>query len=451
MFALALRSLRFRTGDFVASFISVFLGATILMAFASLLDTGFADGVPSATRSTLTIMASVVGGWGLLLVVFAVTSTLTLSVRRRATEMALLKSVGATPAQLGRMIIGESAVVALAAAVLAIPPAFLAGWSLLKMLASTHQVPDSVGYRFGVFALAIGLGITFVAATAAAVITARRTGRMRVTESLMDAAVEPSSMSRKRIVTALVFLAGGLNLGIVTATVMHGKGTDAMQTAGSASILFAIGLALLGPVLLRRAVAVVAVLLERVAGVSGYLTVHNLRERSNQMSAALMPIILFVGISTGTLYMQSTDNAAVAASGIAKTADQKSVEILNFVVIGMIVLFAAVLLINTLISATVYRRREFGQQRLIGSTPGDVLRMLTVEDLMLTAIGVLFGTVASIVTIVPFSIARTNSVLPDGSIGIYLGVVVLAATLTLAAGLGTARRTLRVPAVEAVA
>ena len=48
------------------------------------------------SRKTLITIASVVGGWGLILVVFAVASTLTLSVRQRGAEMALLKNVGAT-------------------------------------------------------------------------------------------------------------------------------------------------------------------------------------------------------------------------------------------------------------------------------------------------------------------------------------------------------------------
>jgi ABC-type antimicrobial peptide transport system permease subunit len=449
MFGLALRSLRFRTGAFLASFVAMFLGATILMAFGSLLDTSMGEGVSATSKETLTTMASVVGGWGLLMVVFAVTSTLTLSVRQRSTEMALLKSIGATPGQIGRMIVGEAAVVAIVAALLAIPPAMLGGRLLLEVLASTDQVAPDVAYAFGPIAIHMGLGITFVSATVAAVLTARRATRMRATESLVDAATGGARMSKKRVIAAWVFIALGLNMGVMTATVMHGKGTDAMQTAGQASIWFAIGLALLSPVLVRTVTTVLAGLLQRLGGVSGYLTVQNVRQRTDQMASALMPIILFTGIATGTLYMQSIENGATAAAGIAKTNEQKNIESLNFIVIGMLVLFAAIMLINTLIAATTYRSREFGRQRLVGATPRQVLRMVSLEGIVLTATGVLFGTIASMVTVLPFSIARTDSVLPDSTIGIYLGVVALAATLTLAAGLGTTRRAIRTPAVEA--
>jgi putative ABC transport system permease protein len=451
MLVLALRSLRFRTSAFLASFLAMFLGATILMTFASMLDTAMGDGVPAASREKLLVMANVVGGWGLLLVAFAVTSTLTLSVRQRGTEIALLKSVGATPAQIRRMIVGEAAVVALVAAILAIPPAVLGGRGLLELLISTDQVASDVAYVFGPVAVSMGLGITFAGATIAAALTARRTTRMRTAESLADAATDDGRMSRTRIIAGLLFLGGGLNLGVVTATVMRDKGSDAMQTAGSASILSAIGLSLFGPLLVRRVTAVLALPLERMAGAGGYLTAQNVRQRTNQMATALMPIILFTGIAAGTLYMQDIDNGAVAAAGLVKSSDQKAIETLNLVVIGMISLFACIMLINTLVAATTYRGREFGRQRLAGATPGQVLRMVGFEAVVLAATGVFFGTIAALVTVLPYSIARTDSLVPDSPIWIYVGIVAVAVIVTLASSVGTARRAIRTPAVDAAA
>jgi putative ABC transport system permease protein len=52
---------------------------------------------------------------------------------------------------------------------------------------------------------------------------------------------------------------------------------------------------------------------------------------------------------------------------------------------------------------------------------------------------------------VPYSVARTQSVIPDQTIGILLGVVVAAAALTLAASLGATRRAIATPAIRAVA
>jgi predicted lysophospholipase L1 biosynthesis ABC-type transport system permease subunit len=448
MFRLALRSLRFRTGGFVAGFASMFLGAVILMAFASMLDTGAGPGVSATDEETLTTMATVVGGWGLIIVVFAVASTLTLSVRQRASEMALLKSIGATPGQVGRMIAGEAAVLAVLAAAVAIPPAMLAGRLVFELLQDSGQVGPAVSHRFGGVAIAMGIGITLVASTIAALLTARRATRMRAADAMLEAAIEQPRMSRKRIVAACLFLAAGINCGVITATVMHGKGSDAMQTAGQASIWFSIGLALFAPALVRGVTRVLAGPVQRL-GVSGYLTLQNVRGRAHQMAGAVMPIILFTGIATGTIYMQSIENAASA--GLVKTNEQSNVETLNFVVVGMIAVFAAIMLINTLVAATIHRRREFGQQRLVGSTPPQVVRMVSMESVVLAATGILFGSFASIVTVVPYSIARTDSILPDSTIAIYLGIVTVAAALTLAASLGATRRAISMPAVQAAA
>ncbi|NKZ04418.1 hypothetical protein [Actinomadura latina] len=109
-------------------------------------------------------------------------------------------------------------------------------------------------------------------------------------------------------------------------------------------------------------------------------------------------MILFVGTAVGTLFLQATENAAMDAAGLAKTAEQKSIETLNFVVIGMVVLFTAIMLVNT---------------------------------------------------IVPFGLARRGSAVPGGDVRIYLAVAALAAVLTGATAYGAARRTIRVPAVEA--
>ncbi|HEX5542981.1 MAG TPA: FtsX-like permease family protein [Micromonospora sp.] len=451
MFGLALRSLRLRTGSFAAAFLAIFLGATMVMSFASMLDTGMAQGVPAVSAEILTIMASVVGGWGSLLVVFAVASTLTLSVRQRAAEMALLRCVGATPAQVGWMIVGEAAILAAAGALLAIAPAMLAGRVLLRTLIDTGQVAPGVIYAFGPVALGMGLGITFASALAAAALAARRTARMRATESLVAASTDRAKLGRIRIVAALLCLAGGVNLGVLTMTVMHGRGYEAMATAGYASILFAVGLALLGPALIRRVAAILAGPLERFAGISGYLAAQSIRQRTRQMAAALMPIILFTGAATGVLYMQSIENAATAAAGLEKDEFEKAIETLNLVVMGMVALFLCIMLINTLVAATTYRSREFGQQRLAGATPGQVLGMVGLEGVVVAATGVLFGTIAALVTVLPYSFSRTDALVPDATIAVYLSTIAVAFAVTLAASVGTARRTLRRPAVEVVA
>lgn len=453
MLTMAASSLRRRPTRYLASFVAVLLGATVVMAFGSMMDTAGASGVPDQSKETLETTAMVVGGWGQLLVVFAVTSTLTLSVRQRAAEMALLKNVGATPRQVGSMIVGEALVVSVVAAVLALPLGLLLGDRLLAMLVDSGQVEESVSHTFGPFAIGQGVSGSVLMAAVAALLTARRATRMRAAEALADAQTEEPGMGRLRKAAAALFLLVGAVSAVMTATVMHGEKSDAMMAAGPAVIAASVGFALLAPALMRMACGVLERPLRRCGGVGGYLAAWNVRRRTRQLSTALMPVILFTGIGTGTLGMQSVENAAIADEGLLKPVDQKNLEMLNLVVIGIIVAFCCIMLVNTLVSATTFRTREFGQHRLAGATPRQVLGMVGAEGLVLSVAGVLFGAVAGLFALVPFTIARTDSALPNtGAVpAIWLGVAAVAALVTFAASWGTARRTLRrTAAVDAV-
>ncbi len=430
---LAMRSIRQRPGRFLATLLSAFLGAAIIMTFNSMHDTAAQSGVDPVSSETLTTVASVVGGYGTLLVFFAVASTLTVNVRQREAELELLRCSGATPAQIKRMVVGEAVAVALAGAALAIGPAMLGGQALLGVFQDSGQVARSVDHSFGPVALMSGVDITLLAAAGAAFLAVRRATRRQ------------ERRGRRRTFFAYAALVAGAAAVCATFAV---SATDAALMAAPAygAILLSVGFALLSPRLLKG-------LLDRLplTGASGWLAVRNLRRRADHLSGILMSLILFTAVATATLYMQAVESDAVEASGLAKSVDAKNLETLNLTVVGIIAVFVCVMLVNSLYAATTYRGREFGQQRLAGATPGQVLGTVGTEGLILTVTGLCFGTVAALAGIIPFTVVRTDSVLPDQGLGIWLAVVAVAAAATLGTSLATARRVLRTPAVGAVA
>jgi putative ABC transport system permease protein len=439
MIAVALRNLWHRPGGFVATFLSAFLGATLLMTFASMLDTAAGPGVDAASSESLSTTAGVAGGWCLVIVVFAVTSTLSLAVRQRAEQTALLRRVGATGPQLRRMIVGEAAAVALVASAVAVPFGLVLGRLLLTLMRDTGQVAAGVGYVFGAVALAAGFGVTLLGSIIAAVATARRTSRP---------AGARAARPRARRIAGVLFLLAGANCAMLTATLMDGKGIDAMQTAGQAGIWASIGLALFAPELLRLVTAVLGAPVRLLGGVAGDLAVLGVRQRTRQLAGAVMPVVLFTGIATGTVYMQGIEDDASA--GVVQPDYAQDIQTLNYVVVGMITVFVAVMLVNTLIAATAHRRREFAQQRLAGSTRGQLTAMVALEGLLVTVTGVLAGSAASLFTILPFGSARADRIWPDATPIAYGVIVAAAIALTTLAILGTTRRTVRGPAVEAI-
>ncbi|MFF9685411.1 FtsX-like permease family protein [Streptomyces sp. NPDC014623] len=442
MLFLAMRSVRKRPGRFLATLLSAFLGAVVIMTFSSLHDTAAAPGVDGVSSDSMTVSASVVGGYGSLLVFFAVASTLTVAVRQRAEEIHLLRCTGATPGQITRMVVGESAVVALAGWAFAVGPAVLGGRLLLDMFKDSGQVAAGVGPVFGATALGSGFGITVLASAGAAFLAVRR-----ATGAATGA--RGPSRGRGRTLAGCAALVAGAG-GVLTTYAVDSTEEMLMAFPAYGAVLLSVGFALLAPALLGRLLGLIQGPLAATGGAGGYLSARNLRRRGAELAGVLMPMIVFTGMATATLYIQGVETDRVAASGAARTVDDKNLETLNLVVVGIIVVFSCIMLVNSLYAATSYRRREFGRQRLAGATPGQVLGVVGWEAVILTLTGLTLGTAAGIAGIIPFTMVRTDQVLPDQGPATWLVVITVALVATLGTSLGTARRTLRTPAVDAV-
>ncbi|MGH3290300.1 MAG: FtsX-like permease family protein [Trebonia sp.] len=447
MYRLAWLSLRQRFGASAVTFLNVFLGGAILTGFASLYTTGTAHGVSAADQQTLTTMSWVIGSWGLLIVAFGVASTLNLTVRQRTGEIALLKSAGATPAQAGRLVRGEAVLVCLAAALPAVILGYAAGLGMVDALKGTHQIARSVAFTFGPYAIGSGLADTFLAAFIAAWFTSRRLVRLSTVQALTAATVEAARIGRKRLIAGIVFVLIGADCGTLTLTVLKGQGFTTMSVAGEGCIQSAIGLALLAPALMRAAAAAAGPVL-RGLGLSGYLAGTTVRQRTSQSAGLLMPVILFVSLATGALYIQLIMNSAQHG---ALSANDKGVQTLSFVVTGIIAVFAAVVVANIAVATTLARAREFGQQRLLGTTPKQVRQAVALETAVTVAAGLALGTVSAAIGVIPFSIAQAHRAIPAVSPGVYLGVAVTVIVITYIAILTATSRTLRRPALAAVA
>ncbi|MGW1076417.1 ABC transporter permease [Streptomyces sp. NPDC002537] len=148
------------------------------------------------------------------------------------------------------------------------------------------------------------------------------------------------------------------------------------------------------------------------------------------------------------------DQPGVEVSGsdaltAGRTSGQQQLATINYLVVGMIVGYTAISVINTLVSATGRRRREFGLQQLTGFTRRQVMTMMGVESLLTAVVGIVLGSVASTITLFPYSVAKLDRVVPSVPVWIYFAVVAGAAVVTFAATLLPAWRATRFRPVEA--
>lgn len=428
MSMLALASLRHRRTAFTATFLSALLGAALIGAFATLAQTATAAGVSDADAETLTIMGIVVGGWGSLIVLFSVASTLGITVRQRAEEIGLLRVVGATPRQAGRLVLAEASVVTVVAAVLGAALAWPAGFALLALLRNGGMVGDDVAYGGGVAALGSAALLVVLTSLVAAAVTARRTTNGPATLAIADARAGGSGrMPWWRTAIGLVLVAYGLGMAVVTITVTADQDDPyaAMSTSGSSSILVGVGLAVLSPVLLRWLARLCAPAVGR-AGVVGWLAAYNTSRRSQLLGNVLAPVIVLTSAAVGVLMLVGIDHRTIGAQA---TDEGDTINLLNNVVTGMIALFAAVMVVNAFAAVVAGRRQELRRLRLLGATTTQVERSVLAEAGIVAGIGVLLGLVASLATVVPFAIARDEGVVPDGQL--WLPPLLVAATVAL--------------------
>ncbi|MFC8127505.1 FtsX-like permease family protein [Streptomyces sp. NPDC057302] len=116
----------------------------------------------------------------------------------------------------------------------------------------------------------------------------------------------------------------------------------------------------------------------------------------------------------------------------AHARSDESGRVASFLLAAVVVGYAVIALINSLIVATAERRGEFALQRLIGSTRGQVMWMMSVEALVTALVGIVLGTAVAAGSLVPFGLALDGSVLPSGPAWVYLAIVASAVVLTFA-------------------
>lgn len=438
--ALAGRSLRYRWPTFTATFVSVVLCALVMGSFALLVESAFVTGTPAADQESLLIMGSVVGGWGTLIALFSLVSALGIAVRRRGGEVSTLRLVGATPGQLRGLIRGETFWVALVAAAAGLVLAAPAGRLLLTELQEASVVSGAASAADGWWATAATLVVVLLVCLVAADVAARRVSRA-------------ASAGRRRVwprVLGVVLVVWALALAVVTVTVTAGLDDPyaAMQTAGPACIVAAVGLATLAGLPLSRLGAGLQPALGRSA--AGTLATGGARRRTGTLGGVLGPVIVFVSAAAGTLTLVDIDNRTLVIPAGMSTQAAQMVTTLNTVVVGMIALFAALMVATALTAVVGDRAAEFATLRRCGTTDGQVRATVLAESLLISAVGIVLGLVGACFTVLPFAWARDEGWIPDGGLWLAPAVAGVALLLTCAVGqvaaTGALRRSRREPA-----
>ncbi|WP_206507322.1 FtsX-like permease family protein [Streptomyces chrestomyceticus] len=134
------------------------------------------------------------------------------------------------------------------------------------------------------------------------------------------------------------------------------------------------------------------------------------------------------------------DHAAYRAEALrARDASMTATYLLLLVVTA----FTSISVVNTLVMTTMERSGEFALLRLVGATPGQVARMMRLENAVVVIAALLVGAAVAGAVLAVFSRALTGSAvphLPAGTVALVLGG---AGLLALGTGIVTTRIALR--------
>ncbi|MFE7960819.1 ABC transporter permease [Streptomyces sp. NPDC057413] len=256
---------------------------------------------------------------GLFTTVFVVASMLVLSTGMRRREIGLLRTIGASPQQVRRMILGEAAVVGLAGSLVGCVAGVAASPMLLSILKGLDVTPP--GMRIDVaawpllVACVLGVGVSVIGAWAAG----RKAAKVAPIEALLDSRSANQGMGRGRWIAGLSVLGVGvvLAVGIATSTA-----DNRINRAIFATMTLIVAAALLAPVLVGPVGRILTAPFQRGGKAAAVLVRAELVANPRRAASLVAPVIAAVGFAVLLSGMVETMRVAYPAGEALKVAGQ---------------------------------------------------------------------------------------------------------------------------------
>ncbi|MFI5820412.1 ABC transporter permease [Streptomyces rishiriensis] len=282
----------------------------------------YADADPDRDSEALTAMNAMFGTAGGVtgfVSVFVVASTFAFAVAQRRREFGLLRTAGATPGQIRRMVVHEAlAVGVLASAAGCVLGSYgapkLAGWAVDESLAprwfaiGDYTWPYHMAFWTGLFVALCGV-----------LAASWRAGRTGPTEALREASVDTRPMTWGRwLFGAALLITAAVTLALALVT----NPGDLLQrkTYVSRSMLLITAASLLAPVLVRPLARLIAWLPARLPGAGGMLVRENATTAVRRTAAVAAPVLVTVALAGSLLGATATLNEARATEVRQQTA-----------------------------------------------------------------------------------------------------------------------------------
>ncbi len=249
-------------------------------------------------------------GVSLFVATFIIYNTFTVVVAQRARELALLRAVGASRRQVLGSVLGEAAVIGVAASltgvVVGIGVASVLKWLLAGLGFQLPTVANVVEVRTVVVAVLVGVAVT----TVSAAVPGRRAAAIAPVAALRDQEVERPPHAVGRGIAGAVALA----LAVVLVTAGALQGGDGLRTLGIGALIGLLALVVVAPVVTGPICRTLGRPLSSVRGVPGSLARDNAVRNPARTAATASALMIGVGLVAFVTVFAASARAAVAAS-----------------------------------------------------------------------------------------------------------------------------------------
>lgn len=307
-------SLRAHRGSLAGTAVVLAVAGALVSATGVLMESGLRDPGSEAQAGLLSTIASSFAGTALLVVLLVLSSTVTLALRQRRRELALLRVVGATSSQVRRQVSDELVLLTLVTA----PVGAAAGLVLARLtrplLLDAGVVAPGFAFTASPLPALSAVVLLLPVAVVAARLATRETLRQPPTAALREAAVDQREIGRVRRVLAAVTAAAGL---LAAGSPLVVPGTIGAATAATSALLLVAAAALAGPLLVGWVLRHVARLTAGWHSPAGRLAVANSRGFSRRLATAVVPLAVALAIGT----VQSTVDRTVSTAGAEQLRD----------------------------------------------------------------------------------------------------------------------------------
>ena len=294
LWSIAVPAARAHRVDLAGTALVLAAAGAVVSLTGVLMESGLRAGTDAG--GALSALASSFAGTALVVVLVVVTSTVTLVMRQRRSELALMRTVGATGAQVRSLVSIEVLLVALVAVPVGALPGLWLASTLTPLLVAAGLVDP--GFVPALSPLPV-LGATLLLvpiSLGAGRLAAREAATAAPGTAVRASAVESHQIGTVRRVSAAVLGVGGLAAALTPVFV---PGIIGAASAASSALLLVGATACAGPLLVHAALGRAA----RVAGSrrapTTRLALSNVHGFSRRLVTVVVPLALV--ISTGTI------------------------------------------------------------------------------------------------------------------------------------------------------